>query len=151
MISITRTIYSIDRNKLYNLTNKSKEILLKIHSIFPFDLFPNTIVVDEVKVSVIYRFFFASEQIRDILIKDIRSVYVDSSIFFAALNISFVWPRLIKEKTTTINYLRKNDALRAKNIIEGLMITSYENVEIKDIEKTTLVKNVSTIGRTQGS
>lgn len=56
--------------------------------------------------------------------------------FFAALNIFYVWPRLIREKVATINRLRKDDAVRAKNIIEGLMISSQENVDIANIQKT---------------
>ena len=47
-----------DREKLDQLVDTSQKALLKISSIFPFDIFIDTVSIDINKVTIIYRFFF---------------------------------------------------------------------------------------------
>ena len=69
------------QESLGDLIKKSQSVLLKISSTFPFDLFPDSLVVDENKVSIIHRDFM-TEHVHSILIEDITDITVNTSIFF---------------------------------------------------------------------
>ncbi len=45
-------------NKLDVLEKNSERVLLRIHTVFPFVLFPDTVVIDENKISIIRMLFF---------------------------------------------------------------------------------------------
>src|SRR5258708_7965897 len=69
------------------LIKKSDRVLLKIKSVFPFEFFPDSIVIDESKVSIIHRIFFWTAAIQSIPIQHVQDVEVDTSILFATLKI----------------------------------------------------------------
>ncbi|HEX7042812.1 MAG TPA: hypothetical protein VF189_06175 [Patescibacteria group bacterium] len=116
------------------LKHKSSCILFKARSAFPFDIFPNDIIVDSEKVNVILRLFFGSQQIHSIPIKNISDLSVEHSIFFATLHI--LPGRVFENQVVSIDKLKRSDAIKARNIIQGLVIADRENVEIENLIHT---------------
>ena len=71
-----------DKQAVSDLIKKSNRCIISISSHFPWTLFPNTIEVEESRVTVIFRQFLSSQS-HSIDIKDISNVLIESSPFFA--------------------------------------------------------------------
>src|SRR3990167_4374486 len=83
---ITSDKKSADKNTVEGLVRKSNRILVSISSHgFPFDLFPNTINIEEGRITIITRSFFSSSQVHSVDIKDISNIFINTAPFFAQL------------------------------------------------------------------
>lgn len=122
---------------------KSQRLLLKITSVFPFQFFPDELIVDEMKITYVNKLFFLSRQTRIILINNISSVIVETSPFFAALKIRQNDPR---EHEFKITYLKKSDAIKAQKIIEGLIISRAQAIPIDKLNQKQLENKIEDLG-----
>lgn len=135
-----------NKQKFNDLVVHSREVLFKLTSVFPFDMFPNTITIDQEKITVKFREFFASEEIRSIYIKNIAQLYVDTGPFFATINIL---DQMLSNDASLIKipYLKKGEAMKARRIIQGLLVAHSENVDVARIQDDNLVPKLETLGR----
>lgn len=122
---------------------KSQRLLLKVTSVFPFQFFPDELIIDEMKITYVNKIFFLSRQTRIILINNISSVIVETSPFFAALKIRQNDPR---EHEFKITYLRKSDAIKAQKIIEGLIISRAQAIPIDKLNQKQLENKIEDLG-----
>lgn len=141
------------RQKLDDLVEKSNRVLFKTSAVFPFDFFPNEIIIDENKVSIIQREFFWSSRIHSVIIRDISDVYVDTSILFATL---VIIDEGFTDREIRIPYLWKNEALEARRIIQGLVVSlkganspMLGGVELTNMSQQDLMVKVKSLGRVQ--
>jgi hypothetical protein len=65
-----------DRHTLDELVRKSNRSIISISSIFPWNFFPNTIDVEESRVTFIFRQLFAS-QTHSVDIKELSNVFLE--------------------------------------------------------------------------
>lgn len=135
-----------DRERFENLLDRGTRVLYKLKSVFPFAFFPDTISIDREKVTLkLTEFFFASE-IRSLHIRNISHVIVDTGPFFATVTI--MDRSLVSELTTVvIPFLWKGQALRARRIIQGLMIAHKERIDMEKIPERNLKKRLEDLGR----
>ena len=68
-------------SQLDTLLEQANQVLLKCNTVFPFDLFPNTLIIDYNKVDIIYRSFFATSQTVSVPIARVNHVTVDVVTF----------------------------------------------------------------------
>lgn len=129
--------------KFKTLAAKSQRILLRIAAVFPFDFFPDEIVIDETKVNIINRIFFASENTHSIPFKGIRDVLLETSLFFGTLKIC---PDGYPGQPICVRFLPKRGAIKARQIIQGLMVVARENIDITNIPDADIINNVESIG-----
>lgn len=136
----------IQKDKFNTLLSNGTRVLYKLNSVFPFAFFPDTLTVDCEKVTLkLVEFFFASE-IRSIHIKNISHVYVDTSPFFATMTL--LDQSVMSEKTAiAIPYLWKGQAMRARRIIQGLIVAHKEKIDVQKIHDNDLVNKLEEIGR----
>lgn len=130
--------------RLKSLVHQSNDVLFKCKTVFPFDFFPDTLIVDKTKVNIINKIFFFSEAVHSIPIKNIKDVEVETNVFFATMNII---PDVYLGQTTCINYLPKSDALEARRIIQGLVLCKRENIDITSLDANeikTMLENAGT-------
>ena len=127
-----------DKQTVSDLIKKSNRCIISISSQFPWTLFPNTIEVEEGRVTVIFRQFLSS-QTHSIDIKDISSVLIESSIFFATLQIV---SRTYIENEITIGHLEVKRACRVQMIIEGLRTFAEHNIDTSNYEIPELVAKI---------
>ncbi len=106
----------VEDAELVVASKKSMKTKLRIKTVFPFIFFPDDLIIDEAKVTIIKRYFFACQEIHTIPIKDIVDVIVASSLFFATLYIK----RAFQNDLYQFNYLNKQDAMRARQLIQEL-------------------------------
>lgn len=144
--------YGFDTNekkatkKLDGLVSGSVRVLLDIQSVFPFDFFPDDVIVDEVKVSVFTKFFFWSREVRSIEYKDIFNVVVQQGMFFAKLEIV---DRYFSQQTIVVDFLKVKDAMKARRIIQGMIIAHKEDIELHALSKEKLIEKLELIGRSR--
>ncbi|MBI3954649.1 hypothetical protein HY333_01255 [Candidatus Collierbacteria bacterium] len=139
-------IKEADKNvqKFESIANRSATELYRLSTVFPFDFFPDTIIIDLAKVSLVTRVFFFTERIHSVFIQDILDVFIETSLFFATLNIvdqGFV------ENLITIRYLKKDQAIKARRIIQGLVVARKQGIELSALIPTSdLVSKLENIG-----
>lgn len=114
-----------------DIINKSNKVLLHVKAVFPFDLFPNELIIDLSKVTFIMKEFFGSGAMEAVYVKDIADVIVETGPVFSTLrivDISFGANKHI------IHYLKRKDAFRAREIIEGLITANKEGLDLTKLE-----------------
>lgn len=131
------------KDKFNELVQNSRRILFRAKNIFPFDLFPDEIVITNNKVDVITKEFFWSGRVHSISIPDITDVFLDSGPFFASLKIVDVG---FVENSIDIKYLKKSDAQTARRIIQGLVVVEKEKIDVSQIEDKNLVEKIEAVG-----
>lgn len=116
----------LNNRKVAAASRKSQRLLLSISSIFPFDIFPTRLIIEESRLSVQFRSFFATGQLYQIDIKDISNVHVEYALWFASLKIM---SRTLSNNVLSLTNLYRKEAIKAKAMIEGLRIFLNENVD----------------------
>lgn len=134
---------SRSNEKLQMLRDNAGELLFSCTSIFPFTLFPDTVSIDPNKVDITHRLFFFSKNIRTLLIEDIRFVNVATNLFFAQLHFEVVG---YEKNPDPVRFLSKKDAIKAKQIITGLIAARKKNVSLKNVKNKSLTKSAKKIG-----
>ena len=131
------------------LVSRADKILFTAKGLFPFDFFPNTITIDANKVNVIISTFFLTETITSILLKEIMDVRVETTLFLGKLIIDY-GPHPLKISTVYIPSLRKSDALKAKEIIEGILVLyRSENIDTTKLKPEETLEEVKEIGKVE--
>ncbi|MFA4827335.1 MAG: hypothetical protein WC596_03765 [Candidatus Shapirobacteria bacterium] len=137
----------LDKNLVAGLVKKSNRILVSISTHkFPFDFFPDTLDVEEGRVTIITRNFFFSSQIHSVDIKDISNIFINMAPFFAQL--------VVVSKTFTANEirikaLRKKEAIFARRIVEGLRVFESKQIDTSVYTKEELITKLKELSTTE--
>jgi len=135
----------MDTQTTTDLVNKSNQLLMSISShAFPIDLFPNTINIEEGRITIITRSFFMTSQVHSVDIKDISNVFINLAPFFAQL---VIISKTFEENEVRIKNLWKKEAILARRIIEGLRVFKNEHVDTTGYTReqiTTKLQELST-------
>lgn len=136
-----------DNNLVSELVTKSNRILVSISTHrFPFDFFPNTINVEEGRVTVIIRTFFLSSQVHSFDIKDISNIFINMAPLFAEL---VIFSKTFQANQIGIRYLRKNEAIFARRIIEGLRSFKEKQIDTSCFSKEELISKLEKLSTTE--
>lgn len=133
-------------NTLANITRNSEIVLLKIKNVFPFALFPDSIIIDLYKLNIIKSDFFLTKRVNSINHEDILNISVESGPIFATLRIT---SRYFSGKPIVMTYLKKSEALLAKRLLNGLIIARRKGVDLKGIEIGELLNNLEQLGKAE--
>lgn len=126
----------LDDVAIANLVKKSNRILVSISShAFPFDFFPNTINIEEGRVTIIYRHFLSSE-VHSIDIKNISNVFINTTIFRSQL---VIISKTFEENEIKLRNLRTHEAIFVRRIIEGLRIFDNEKIDTSNYSEEELI------------
>ncbi len=131
--------------ELKHMIRRSNDVLASATTVFPFDLFPDSIVVDRTKVTITKRNFFWSEQVMSIRIEDVLNVSVASGPFFGALTIA---SRVMStEDHFTTRFFWRKDAAHLKHIIQGYVIARHNRIDTKHLSRDNLIKTLEELGQ----
>lgn len=129
----------LDKQTVDDLVKKSNRVIISISSkIFPWDFFPTTIIVEESRVTFVFRQFLASQS-HSVDIKDISNIFIESSFFLATLQ---VVSRTYIQNDIKIGNLNRKKAEQAKRIIEGLRTFVEHNIDTSDYEINELIAKI---------
>ena len=130
--------------ELLAMVKKSDEVLFRAESVFPFILFPDTIILDRTHLTVIHRSFFKIAKKTSARIEDILTCDLNLGPFFASLK--FTTRYFMNQKTEdedhsevlapAIEFLHKREAEELHKLIQG-----YIEVKQKDIDTTKIPLN----------
>lgn len=136
-----------DKKLVAELVKKSNRILASIRTHkFPIDLFPDTINVEEGRVTVITRNFFFSSQVYSVDIKNISNILINTAPFFAQL---VIVSKTFTENEIRIKYLWKEQAVEIRRIIEGLRIFANEEIDTSTYTKKDLIAKLEELSKTE--
>lgn len=127
-----------DKQTVNDLIKKSNRCIISISSLFPWTIFPNTIQVEESRVTFIFRQLFASQS-HSVNIKDISNVFIESSPFFSTLQIV---SRTFVQNDITIGHLDAKKASRVHMVIEGLRTFAENNIDTSNYEINELIAKI---------
>ena len=100
-------------------TSKDPDIFLKIKSIFPFELFPDELIISVDKVTLINRTLPGTNMVRDMHMNDVAQAEAGCGPIFGHLH---VYSKLRTEAPLLIERVRRAEVLRAREIIESLLV-----------------------------
>lgn len=129
----------LDKQKVDDLVKKSNRVIISISTkIFPWDFFPDTIVVEESRVTFIFRQFLSSQS-HSVDIKDISNVFIESSLFLATLQ---VVSQTYIQNNIKIIHLKRKQAEKVRRIIEGLRTFIENKIDTSDYEIDELIEKI---------
>jgi hypothetical protein len=130
--------------KFDNLVKKnSSRALLKIKSAKLLDFFPDEIVIETTKINISLRDYFFMRRLHTISIEDISDIFVETTPFYATLKIvdkDFI------ENSVEVPFLKKDDAKRARRLIQGLVTAYKEGVDLTSLPDEGLVAKLEVLG-----
>lgn len=132
-----------EKEKINALVEKSQRVLMNATTVFPFDFFPDSIIVDENKLTIVKRIFFWSETVFTVLVKDILSIGISSNPFFSTLSVEV---KGFEKNPAPVNYLWNKDAVQIKKLITGLTTCVKEGINTSLISDKEVARKVEEIG-----
>ena len=133
-----------EEHKLEEVVRLSSEVLARANTVFPLTIFPDTVVVDRTKVTIIRRDFFWSSDTISFRIEDVLNVSATVGPFFGSLTIAS------RVMSTTdhfqIRHLWRNDAIRLKHLIQGYVIAQHNKIDIAKLPRDELVSTLMSLG-----
>jgi hypothetical protein len=132
-------------DKLLGVTIHSHEILYKAKTVFPFNFFPDTIIIDKEKLTIIARYFFWVAKITSVPIRDILSVEADVGPFFGSIHLT---SRYFFTNPHSINFLWRKDVFKIQKLVQGFIIANEREIDCSAIDKSQLEELLEHLGET---
>ena len=123
--------------------SRALEVLFEANTVFPFVLFPDTVSIDRVKVTVTRRLFFQTAQVISIQIEDVLNVEANTGPFFGSLKI---WTRFFNKKPLMVSWLSRQDAIKIKTILQGYSIARNKQIDTTNVPVDELVALLARLG-----
>ncbi len=144
------------KNKFQELTSKNHVVLMKAKTFFPFDFFPDTLIIDMTKVNIIAKRFWATEHIININLKDVVDVSAETALFMGNLIITYIpsvegMMGMIEPTVHRIALMKRKDALRAQRILKGILVARREGIEISKCTPEELMHVIERFGEYRGA
>lgn len=136
-----------DKKTVAELVRKSNRILTTISSHkLPYDFFPDSITIEEGRLTVITRNFFFNSRVHSIDIKNVSNIFINIAPLFAQL---VIVSKTFIENEIKIKCLRKKEAVFARRIIEGLRIFADKDIDTSNYTKEELLAKLSELSTTK--
>lgn len=133
------------RQKLTEIAERSK-LIYTAKAIFPFQFFPDEIVIETDKVTVIHRTLWY-KTVHPMPLDYLMSVTVTRGILFAAISFEITG---FETNPGDITHLWPGDAAKAKRYIMGLIEAKKENIDLSPVKPSEIRDQVEEIGRSTG-
>lgn len=128
------------------LVKKSNRILLSISShALPVDFFPDTLNIEEGRITVIRRHFMSSE-IHSVDIRHISNVFINRTFLLSQL---VIISKTYEENEIKIRNLRTDEAVYARRIIEGLRIFEHQHIDTTGYDQQELIVKLAELSTTE--
>lgn len=130
--------------ELKKAVKKSHEVLALAQTVFPIDLFPDSIVVDRTKISLTKRTFFWTSNTISFQIEDVLNVSCGIGPMFGSLTIA---SRVMSSVDHyQINYLWRADAIFLKHLIQGHIIAKNSKLATDHLTVEEVIETLCELG-----
>jgi len=130
--------------KLDDLVAAANKVLFHCSTIAPLNPFPTDITISLDKVAIVDRQFFMNAEIHTFPISDINDVVVRTGFIWSTLELVI---ESFQEGPIEINYLKTEDAIKARRLIQGLKICKDEGLKLTEMTEEEIDQKVEEIGR----
>jgi hypothetical protein len=141
------------QEKFDKIVERNNYVLFQAQALFPLDFFPDKIIIDMTKVTIIAKSFFATEHVTAIPLKSISDIFMQTSLFTASLTVMYLphsdRPSAIQPEEAKILALSRKDAIIAKDIIRGMVIAHEDNIDLTNIKLEDLRSKLQELGSTK--
>jgi hypothetical protein len=131
-------------NRLKKVVKKSHQVLASARTVFPMTLFPDSIIVDRTKISIIKRDFFWTSNVISFQIEDLLNVSCAVGPVFGSLSIASRVMSTVDH--FNINYLWRGDALFIKSLIQGHIIAKNNKLETDHLSRQETIDTLLELG-----
>lgn len=142
------------RQKLENIVDRHDIELVRAHGVFPFDFFPDSVIIDTTKITLVRKQMFATEAITTIPLKDVADTQVQTALFLASVTIAYMphatSPGMLRAETETISCLRRSDAIAIKNILKGVLVAIAEEIDLARLTPEEVANVIARFGHSEG-
>jgi hypothetical protein len=133
--------------ELDKLVKTAGRVIYQTQSIFPFQLFPDKIIIDENKITVIRQSFLIK---REYPIGYDKLVTVKTNRVGGLSSLEFEVERFAQDPRP-ITHLKPNDADTAKKYIIGLMQVAESGIDLSALNLDEIKKRLEEIGSAPGA
>lgn len=134
--------------KLDSLTDLAELVLFRTKSTNPIDLFPDEIIVDLNKISIIFNQFFLSSRVHSVMIKDVSDIFIETGFIWAKL---IIVDRGFIENTVEVEFLNKEEALKIRRLVQGLVIAWQQEIDFtklsKELSSEEIIEKLEKLGK----
>lgn len=132
-------------DRIHKVVEQSQEILAGAKTvILPYNLFPDTVTVDRMKVTInIWKSLWLHEVVT-LRIEDILNVSANIGLFFGSLTIS---TRVMNSTDHfQIDGFWNKDVKRLKHVIQGYMIALHQGIDVSELSTDRLIRKLNELG-----
>ncbi|MDP2671038.1 MAG: hypothetical protein Q8P13_01075 [bacterium] len=112
---------------------KDANLVFKVRAVFPFQLFPDELIVYKNKITLVTRLGPQMNSLRDMHFHDIAQVEADCGPIFGHIH---VVPKLRTEEPMIITRLTRKEALKARQIIEEMIEKNYREEDTNEAQNS---------------
>lgn len=128
--------------KLEKLVSGTQKLIYEVKSVWPFQLFPDRLIIDESKVTVVRRGLFYKRVI-PITFDKLGTVKVNRSFLFASLEFD---AKLFTHGPSAVTHLYPKEANMAKKYIIGLMQAVQAGIDLSKLSVEEVREKIEQIG-----
>lgn len=130
------------RHELQQAITGSNQILTSASTVFA--MFPDTVIIDRAKVTLIKRQFFRTAEVMSMRIEDVLNATCTVGPFFGTLSIT---SRVLNDdQTSTIGMFWRSDAKRLKRVLQGYAIALERKIDCSSLETSELSRMLERLG-----
>lgn len=117
--------------------------LARVEGIWPFDFFPDAIIIEEKRIIIKRRMFPFYTTTTTIPVSKILMFEVTHSIFFSSVYMKGYVGYNLEE---TFQWLSHKDAQRIKDVVDGLRLSQNESIEVLEHDKKGMSYTLEKLG-----
>lgn len=130
------------KEELQEAIRGSNEVLASASTLLT--LFPDTMIVDRAKVTIIKRSFYRMAEIMSMRIEDVLNATSTVGPFFGTVSVT---SRVLNdEQTSTIGKFWRSDAKRLKRVIQGYVIALQREIDCTALQTNELSEMLEKLG-----
>ncbi|OYX53807.1 hypothetical protein B7Y92_01810 [Candidatus Saccharibacteria bacterium 32-50-13] len=140
-----RKFFERNPDHIHKIVEQSQEILAGAKTvILPYNLFPDTVTIDRMKVTITLWQSLWSREVVTLRIEDILNVQAHIGLLFGSLTIS---TRVMNSTDHfQISGFWNRDAKRLKHIIQGYMIALHQGIDVSGLTTERLTRKLLELG-----
>lgn len=116
--------------------------LFKTSQIFPLRLFPDQLIIEELRIIHVKKLGPWSDEVISIMATDIASVNAAAGLIFGHIHIQ----SLTGGREIMVDDLLRNDVYKARSLVEGIAMSAREGLRVKDDNLEREVENLYKAG-----
>lgn len=130
--------------KLEKIVHASHRIIFQCKSVFPFDFFPDEIIIDLNKIDINRGLFFFTKQRISIPFKTVIGVTGINDLFFGSVVVETTG---VEQTHVQVTKLWKNDAIKARRMIAGVLAAMTDNIDLAQLQPDYVERMVEEVGK----